>query len=132
MISKIFNIELWDNFVEVLSDSFQKLNDSKIGFSIGDTDKTVLIKVDNQEITSQLINGSIMNMDDFDLLFSVSEDIASQILDEPTKLVEFIDSGQLNFFCMANNSQINQKGIDEFLKSLGFVRQRTCPLSFLK
>ncbi len=48
-----------------------KLNDSKIGFSIGDTGKTVLIKVDNQKITCQLVNGSVMNMDDFDILFSI-------------------------------------------------------------
>lgn len=132
MSDDFYNVELWNNLCETLKDAFSKLNNAKIGFSIADTNNIFLVENNDDVISNELLMNSTMAMDDFDILFYIPSEIVGKLLDNPEKLSVFMDEGSLNFFCMANDRQLEEKGISEFLKELGFIRQRNCPIDWSK
>ena len=65
------------------------------------------------------VNGSL-NMMDLDLFFTVAEDDALEILEDSSKLEEFVSDGRLGIVCMVDDVAMEEKSIDKFLQNLGF------------
>ena len=120
---KIHDNNLWDRFVNDLEPYWVVLSpDTKIAFFIGESDKNFLL-IERKEGTIESkfnVNGSL-NMMDTDLFFTVAEDDASELLDNPDLLSDFIKEGKLGIFCLVDDVVMSEKGLDTLLNDLGFA-----------
>lgn len=120
---KVYNKSLWEDWV---MDSQEFFNDliapCKIALFIGESDKNCLVieKVAESLFSSFIVNGSF-SMYDFDLFFTVSEEDALEILEDKSKFLDFVKSGNLGILCTVDDVVMEEKGLDKFLSTIGFA-----------
>ena len=120
---KIHDNNLWDKFVKDSENYFGVLSPgTKIAFFVGETDKNFLL-IERKEgfIDSKFNVNSSLNMMETDLFFTVAEDDASELLDDASKLSDFIKEGKLGIFCLVDDVVMAEKGLDTLLNDLGFA-----------
>ena len=120
---KVHDNNLWDNFIKESEPYFAVLSPgTKIAFFVGESDKNFLL-VERTEgaIDSKFNVNSSLNMMETDLFFTVAEDDAAELLDDPSKLSTFIKEGKLGIFCLVDDVVMAEKGLDKFLHDVGFV-----------
>ena len=119
---KVLDTKLWDKFANDLEVQLAILKQgTKIAFFVGESDKNYLFinRVEGAVNHEFKVNGSL-NMMDLDLFFSVAEDDALEILEDSSKLEEFVSDGRLGIVCMVDDVAMEEKSIDKFLQNLGF------------
>ncbi len=119
---KVHDNNLWDNFIKESEQYFAVLSPgTKIAFFVGESDKNFLL-VERTEgaIDSKFNVNSSLNMMETDLFFTVAEDDAAELLDDPSKLSTFIKEGKLGIFCLVDDVVMAEKGLDKFLHDIGF------------
>ena len=100
---KIHDNNLWDKFVSDSEQYFAVLSPgTKVAFFVGETDKNFLL-IERTE-------GAI------DSKFNVNE-----LLDDASKLSNFIKEGKLGIFCLVDDVVMAEKGLDKLLNNLGFA-----------
>ncbi|MBQ2962412.1 hypothetical protein [Methanobrevibacter sp.] len=120
---KVHDNNLWDNFIKESEQYFAVLSPgTKIAFFVGESDKNFLL-VERTEgaIDSKFNVNSSLNMMETDLFFTVAEDDAAELLDDPSKLSTFIKEGKLGIFCLVDDVVMAEKGLDKFLHDIGFA-----------
>ena len=119
---KVLDTKLWDKFANDLEVQFAILKPgTKIAFYVGESDKNYLFinRVEGAVNHEFKVNGSL-NMMDLDLFFTVAEDDALEILEDSSKLAEFVSAEKLGIVCMVDDVAMEEKSIDKFLQNLGF------------
>ena len=119
---KVLDTKLWDKFANDLEVQLAILKQgTKIAFFVGESDKNYLFinSVEGAVNHEFKVNGSL-NMMDLDLFFTVAEDDALEILEDSSKLEEFVSDGRLGIVCMVDDVAMEEKSIDKFLQNLGF------------
>ena len=119
---KVLDTKLWDKFANDLEVQLAILKQgTKIAFFVGKSDKNYLFinRVEGAVNHEFKVNGSL-NMMDLDLFFTVAEDDALEILEDSSKLEEFVSDGRLGIVCMVDDVAMEEKSIDKFLQNLGF------------
>jgi hypothetical protein len=119
---KVLDTKLWDKFANDLEVQLAILKQgTKIAFFVGESDKNYLFinRVEGAVNHEFKVNGSL-NMMDLDLFFTVAEDDALEILEDSSKLEEFVSDGRLGIVCMVDDVAMEEKSIDKFLQNLGF------------
>lgn len=120
---KIHDNNLWDKFVKETESYWAVLSpDTVIAIFIGETDKNFLL-IERKEGTVESkfnINNSL-NMMDTDLFFTITEEDASDLLDDSSLLTTFIKEGKLGIFCLVDDYAMAEKGLDTLLSDLGFA-----------
>ncbi|MDO5849917.1 MAG: hypothetical protein Q4P14_01765 [Methanobacteriaceae archaeon] len=119
---KVYNKQLWEDWVMGSQEYFDDIiAPCKLAIFIGESDKNCLVieKIADSLFPSFEINGSF-SMYDFDLFFTVAENDAVEILEDSSKFPEFVKSGKLGILCTVDDIQMEQKGLDKFLSTLGF------------
>lgn len=120
--NKVLDAKLWDKFANDFEVQLAILKPgTKIAFYVGESDKNYLFidRVEGAVNHEFKVNGSL-NMMDLDLFFTVAEDDALEILEDSSKLVEFVSDGKLGIVCMVDDVAMEEKSIDKFLQNLGF------------
>lgn len=119
---KVFDAKLWDKFANDLEVQLAILKPrTKIAFYLGESDRNFLFidRVEGAVNHEFKVNGSL-NMMDLDLFFIVAEDDALELLEDSSKLKEFIQDEKLGIVCMVDDVAMEEKFIDKFLENLGF------------
>ena len=119
---KVLDTKLWDKFANDLEVQLAILKPgTKIAFFVVESDKNYLFinRVEGAVNHEFKVNGSL-NMMDLDLFFTVAEDDALEILEDSSKLEEFVSDGRLGIVCMVDDVAMEEKSIDKFLQNLGF------------
>ena len=119
---KVLDTKLWDKFANDLEVQLAILKQgTKIAFFVGESDKNYLFinRVEGAVNHEFKVNGSL-NMMDLDLFFTVAEDDALEILEDSSKLAEFVSAEKLGIVCMVDDVAMEEKSIDKFLQNLGF------------
>lgn len=120
---KVHDNNLWDKFVNDSEQYFAVLSPgTKVAFFVGETDKNfLLIERTEGAIDSKFNVNSSLNMMETDLFFTIAEDDASELLDDASKLSNFIKEGKLGIFCLVDDVVMAEKGLDKLLNDLGFA-----------
>lgn len=120
---KIHDNNLWDKFVNETEQFWAVLSpETKVAFFIGETDKNfLLIERKEGSVDSKFNVNSSLNMMETDLFFTVAEEDASLLLDDPSNISSFIKEGKLGIFCLVDDVVMAEKGLDTLLNDLGFA-----------
>lgn len=119
---KVFDPKLWDKFANDLEVQLAILKPgTKIAFYVGESDKNFLFidRVEGAVNHEFKVNGSL-NMMDLDLFFIVAEDDALELLEDSSKLKDFVMDEKLGIVCLVDDVAMEEKFIDKFLQNLGF------------
>lgn len=120
---KVYNKQLWEDWVMDAQEFFDDIiAPCKVAMFIGETDKNCLVieKIADSLFPNFVVNGSF-SMYDFDLFFTVAENDALEILEDKSKFLEFVKSGKLGILCTVDDVQMEEKGLDKFLSTIGFA-----------
>ncbi|WP_297982994.1 hypothetical protein [uncultured Methanobrevibacter sp.] len=120
---KIHDNNLWDAFVKDSEHYFAVLSPGcKIAIFVGETDKNFLL-IERKEgmIDSKFNVNSSLNMMETDLFFTITEEDASELLDDSSKFSQFIKEGKLGIFCLVDDVVMAEKSLDTFLSDIGFA-----------
>ncbi len=120
---KIHNNNLWDKFVKESESYWAVLSpETKVAIFVGETDKNfLLIERKEGSVESKFNIDNSLNMMDTDLFFTITEDDASELLDDSSLLTSFIKEGRLGIFCLVDDVAMSEKGLDTLLNDLGFA-----------
>lgn len=120
---KIHNNNLWDKFVNESESYWAVLSpETKVAFFVGESDKNfLLIERKEGSIDSKFNVNSSLNMMETDLFFTITEEDASELLDDSSLLSSFIKEGKLGIFCLVDDVVMAEKGLDTLLNDLGFA-----------
>lgn len=119
---KVLDTKLWDKFANDLEVQFAILKPgTKIAFYVGESDKNYLFidRVEGAVNHEFKVNGSL-NMMDLDLFFIVAEEDALELLEDSSKLKDFVSDEKLGIVCLVDDVAMEEKSIDKFLQNLGF------------
>ena len=108
---KVLDTKLWDKFANDLEVQLAILKPgTKIAFFVGESDKNYLFinRVEGAVNHEFKVNGSLNMID------------ALEILEDSSKLEEFVSDGRLGIVCMVDDVAMEEKSIDKFLQNLGF------------
>ena len=120
---KIHDNNLWEKFVKESESYWAVLSpETKVAIFVGETDKNfLLIERKEGSVESKFNIDNSLNMMDTDLFFTITEDDASELLDDPSLLSSFIKEGRLGIFCLVDDVAMSEKGLDTLLNDLGFA-----------
>lgn len=120
---KVYNKDLWENWVMDSQEYFEDIiAPCKLAIFIGKNDKRCLIieKIADSLFPKFVVDGSF-SMYDFDLFFTVAEGDALKILEDKSKFVDLVKSGNLGILCTVDDIAMEEKGLDKFLSKVGFA-----------
>ena len=120
---KIYDNNLWEKFVKDSESYWAVLSPGTVvAIFIGETDKNfLLIERKEGSVESKFNVNNSLNMMDTDLFFTITEEDASELLDDSSLFSDFIKDGKLGIFCLVDDYVMAEKGIDTLLSEIGFA-----------